>query len=199
MQITQIETAGKKCRIYLNDEPAFLLQPSEVRSLKLTEGEELAPEVREKILGEILTKRARLRCMHILKSMDKTEFQLRQKLLQEEYPEEIVEDALEYVKSYRYVDDARYAANYISSKASVKSRLQLKTDLLSKGIRADIVETALEELTQEDELEQILGWIRKKRYDPQTAQEEEKNALIRFLMRKGFSYGMIKNALTDNF
>ena len=82
---------------------------------------------------------------------------------------------------------------------SVKSRLQLKTDLLSKGIRADIVETALEELTQEDELEQIRGWIRKKRYDPQTAGEEEKNALIRFLMRKGFSYGMIKNALTDNF
>ena len=199
MQITQIEQTGKKCRIYLNDEPAFLLYPSEVRTYKLAEGEELSEETRERIFQEVLIKRARLRCMHILKSTDKTEYQLRLKLQQEEYPEEIADDALEYVKSYHYVDDERYAENYIRSKASSRSRMQLKTDLLSKGIRPDAADKALEALTQEDEQEQILAWLRKKRFDPGTASEEEKNALIRSLMRRGFSYGMIKNALTDNF
>ncbi len=199
MQITRIEKTGKKCRIYLNDEPAFLLYPSEVHTYKLEEGDELGEALQQKLYDEVLLKRARLRCMHILKSLDKTEYQLRTKLLQEEYPPEIAEAAVEYVKSYHYVDDLRYARNYIENRASSKSRMQLKADLLGRGIPSDIAENALEDLNEEDQEETIRGLARKKGFDPETASEEERQALIRFLMRKGFSYGQVKNALTDIF
>ena len=199
MQITKIEEAGKKRRIYLNDEPAFLLYPSEVRTYKLAEGQELDEQLQERIYTEVLVKRARLRCMNILKTADKTEYQLRQKLTQDGYPQEIADDAIEYVRSYHYIDDLRYARNYIGGRAGVKSKAQLKADLLSRGVPSDLADQALEDLGEDAEKEKIRTWMQKKHLDPESASREEIEAFVRFLMRKGFSYGQVKNALTDIF
>ena len=46
-----------------------------------------------------------------------------------------------------------------------------------------------------DETEQILFWIRKKGYDSITADQKETERLLRFLIRKGYSYADIRNAL----
>ena len=47
-----------------------------------------------------------------------------------------------YVKSYRYVDDLRYAQNYIRSRAESKSRQQITMDLLIRGVKKDQIDRA---------------------------------------------------------
>ena len=66
----------------------------------ISEGAELSEEQYKKILEETILRRAKMRCLNLLKTMDRTEIQLRQKLKQGEYPEEIIERAIEYVKGY---------------------------------------------------------------------------------------------------
>ena len=42
-----------------------------------------------------------------------TERQLRDKLRQGEYPQDVIEEAVAYVKSYGYVDDRKYYLRYL--------------------------------------------------------------------------------------
>ena len=77
------------------------------------------PQSEEEKSGDI--RRARHRALHILERCDRTEQELRDKL-EMNYRTEAVEDAIAYVKRYHYLDDMRYAVNYLNSRGRVKSR-----------------------------------------------------------------------------
>lgn len=198
MHITRLEKLAKgKQRVWLEDQPPFVLYAGEARSLPLSEDGELSPEQYQEILREILIPRARKRALHLLEQMDRTEAQLRQKLVQGEYPETVVEDAVAYVKGFRYIDDFRYACNYIRYRRDGKSRRQLFLELARKGISGERIRQALEaEYGCEDEGEKILRWMEKKQYDPGAAQQKEKQRMYQFLMRKGFQSEDIMRYLT---
>ena len=92
MTVTRIEPCGKtRYRIHLDGEPAFILYKGEMKNLGIREGEEVSPDTLETIYSAILYRRARLRAMHLLEDMDRTEAGLREKLRQGEYPEEVTE------------------------------------------------------------------------------------------------------------
>ena len=67
-------------------------------------------------------RKAKLRALHLLEYMDRTEKGLRQKLEQSGYPTEVVDEAIRYVKSYGYIDDKRYADNYLRTRSNGKGR-----------------------------------------------------------------------------
>lgn len=197
MQIIQIlELDRKRVRIRLEDGCEFALYKGERRQYDLREGGELSQEQFEDIRREILIKRARRRVMHLLEKMDRTEEQLRAKLRQGYYPEDVIEDAIGYVKSYHYLDDLRYAQNYVRSHRDKKSRRMLQLELQKRGVAKEWIRQALEEeYEQESEQEQILRWIRKKDYSSDTADLKEKQRMYQFLIRKGFCPNDILHAL----
>lgn len=188
MQIEQVaEIDKKRVRIVLEDGKNFVLYKGEGRRFHLKEGEELSEEQYEEIRSEILIKRARRRAMHLLEKMDRTESQLRTKLQQGFYSEDIIDDAIAYVEGFHYLDDARYARNYVRCQVERKSRRKIQMDLLGKGVKKELIEQALEEeYQQEQEQEQILRWVEKKHYAKETADLKEKQKMYQFLMRKGF-------------
>ena len=69
--------------------------------------------------------RAKRRALHILERSDRTEQELRDKLAKNYLPE-VVDAAVEYVKSYHYIDDHRYAVNYLNSRGKVRSSRQVE-------------------------------------------------------------------------
>lgn len=188
MLITQISELDKKRMMIRTDEAvSFVLYKGEVRKLALKEGEELPAEVYEEIRSEILIKRARKRAMFLLEKMDRTESQLRDKLRQGFYAEDIIEDAISYVKGYHYIDDTRYARNYVRCQKERKSKRQIKADLLQKGVDRDVIDSAMEsEYEAEAEQELILKWIEKRHYSIENSDRKEKQKMYQFLMRKGF-------------
>ena len=197
MLITRLEQINKKkCRVYLNDEPAFWLYYSEISRYHIRERQEFSRELSEEIYGSVLPKRAKLRCMNLLKLTDKTEAELYRRLLLEEYPEKVIAEALEYVKSFHYVDDLRYARNYIDSKKATKSRQQIQYELQSKGVPGELIEQAWEETEPVDVTEQILYWAEKKHFDICTEDTKECQKFYQFLLRKGFLYSDIMKAFT---
>ena len=130
--------------------------------------------------------RAKRRALHILERSDRTEQELRDKLSKNYLPE-VVDAAVDYVKSYHYIDDHRYAVNYLNSRGRVKSSRQVEQELLyKKGISKAVLEEAREEAEPQDEREQIRRWMEKKHLDPVTADRDEKRRFYQFLMRRGF-------------
>ena len=79
-------------------------------------------------------KRARKKAMRLLERMDRTEKGLKEKLTQAGFSGEAAEDAVSYVKEYGYINDQRYAENYIFSRIREKSRQRIFQELYQKGV-----------------------------------------------------------------
>ena len=197
MQIEQIVPLDKKrSRVCLDNGMVFALYKGEIRALALQEGQEVSAALYQEIYSGILLKRAKRRMLYLLGQMDRTEAQIRQKLQQGGYPEGIIEEAIAYAMDAHYLDDARYARNYVRSQQEKNSREQMRMSLYRKGIRRELAEQALEsEYILEDEQELILKWVQKKNYPGETASLKEKRRICQFLMRKGFHMDDILHVL----
>jgi regulatory protein len=129
----------------------------------------------------------RRRALYLLQQQDRTESNLREKLSRSNYPEELVEDAIAYVKSYGYIDDERYAGRFTESMSSSRSRKRVYQDLIKRGIDRELAASAVEENYQGDEREQIRSLLTKKNFDPEHADRKEQQRIYAFLLRRGFS------------
>jgi regulatory protein len=185
--------------VYLDQEYAFLLYGGDIRRYRLAEGEELATETYQKLMQEILPKRAKMRCMHLLETRDYTERELREKLERGGYPRESTDRAIDYVSSYGYLDDTRYAARYIDTYGDRKSRRLIEQELLRKGISRDILalswsadDDGSRRISEDDMIRKLLE---KKHFDPQTTDEKERRRLYAMLVRKGFDASAIADIL----
>lgn len=202
MKITAIEELSKaRSRVWIDGEFAFVLYKGELRLYRIREGEEISEETLKTIRQEVLPKRAKLRAMNLLKSREYTIKQLHDKLKQGGYPEDIITLALDYVASYHYTDDLRYAVSYMQSHETDKSRRRIEQDLMRKGIGKETLEKAWQTWEaqggEQDEQQMISELLEKKGYCSQKADLREKQRLYGFLMRRGFSGEQVRKALGD--
>lgn len=201
MQVTQIsEVAKSRFRVYLDGQFAFVLYKGDLRQLHIKEDQELSEESYQQIMAQILPRRAKMRCMNLLQSRDYTKKQLEDKLRQGDYPQECIDKAIAYVESYRYIDDERYAKDYIEYHIQTRSKARIETDLQRKGIAKDTVRAAFDKLIdmgiEQDEDAMIRGLLRKKNYCAGEATDREKQKMYGFLYRRGFSPESIFRALS---
>lgn len=204
MMITEILPVTKqKYRVVTDEQLAFILYKGELSHYHLQAGRELTEQEFRTIQEEVLIKRAKLRAMHLLTARDYTELQLRNKLEQGEYTQEAVETAIEYVRSWHYLDDQRYMEQYLSGFSGNKSRRQREQELQQKGISKEMIAAFRQKQEDigetQDETEMILELLRKRCRDPRSADEKEKRRHYAYLMRKGFDSGDIRRAWEQFF
>lgn len=202
MLVTQVtEISKNKSKVFIDSEFAFVLYKGELRIYHVQEGREMTESDYRTIVTEVLPKRAKLRCMNLLKSRDYTEAQLRLKLKQGGYTEDIIQQALSYVKQFGYVDDVRYARDYISCYAEGKSRMKIEYALLQKGISKETVEAAWdawqEEGNEQNEEQMIIRLLQKKNWNPETQDRKEQQKTAAFLLRKGFRMESIRRVMKN--
>lgn len=203
MKVTGIEELSKsRSRVFIDEEFAFVLYKGELRLYHVCVGEEMAKEDYDAIWNTVLPKRAKLRAMNLLQKKEYTTKQLHDKLAQGGYPEQIIQIALDYVASYHYTDDLRYAVGYITDYESVRSRRRIEQDLLGKGISKETLEKAWldweEQGGSQDERKMIQKLLEKRKFDPENADRKEIQREYAFLMRKGFSGEQVRKALFSN-
>ena len=132
MLVTKVEPVTKtKYRVELDQQFAFVLYKGELAKFSIREMEEYRKTVRE-IRTEVILKRAKLRAMHLLTDMARTERGLREKLKQGMYPEDLIDAAIDYVKSFGYLDDDCYAEQFVESRKGTKSKKEIRALLLQK-------------------------------------------------------------------
>ena len=145
-------------------------------------------------------KEARKKALKLLEHMDRTEKGLYDRLLRAGFSEVLAADALAYVKDYGYIDDTRYATNYIMYRIHDKSRQKIFQELQQKGIDRQTIQNAWEEaseLEEPDERELLRRMVEKK-YEPGTQlDEKEMRRLFGYLARRGFRSGDIFSVLEE--
>ncbi|MGN0406188.1 MAG: regulatory protein RecX [Bariatricus sp.] len=196
MIITEIEPVTKtKFRLYMDGEYVCMLYKTDLKSFGIEKDSEITDETWRRLKEEVLLKRAKLRAMHLLTDMARTEEQLRQKLRQNGYPEDVAEAAIEYVKSFGYINDENYVRNFIESRKGKKSRREIEALLAQKNVSGELVDKVFEEVYEEHSDQVAIREImRKKHWNPEEMDHVSVQKAYASLARKGFSYADIKKA-----
>ena len=87
---------------------------------------------------------ARESALALLEYRDRTEQELRQKLLDREYSKDEIEETVRFLREYRYLDDEAYAMRFIRSQSGKKSARQIRAVLERKGVSREMIASCLE-------------------------------------------------------
>lgn len=199
MLVTSIEEVTKnRYKVFLDEQFAFALYKGELSRFHIRVGQEVTLEDYESIRGEVIQKRAKKRVLHLLDQMPRTEQQLRVKMRQNFYTEDIIDGAIAYAKGFGYINDYNYVHLYVQDKIKSKSRKEINCLLMQKGIERDVIVQALDEIYgEENEIDAIRKLARKKRYEEHKEDRKEREKVLGYLLRKGFSYDDICVALEE--
>ena len=196
--ISRIEKRSSgRYQILLEGEDSFPLYVKELRQYGIEEGGMLEDQAYEENMRELLPVRAKKKALYLLERMDRTEQQLYRKLTEGGYPETIAREAVDYVKSYHYIDDVRYATVYIESRRATRSLRQIERELYQKGIAKEDFQCAAAQLEAPDEERQIRSWIEKKGFCVSRADRKETDRFIRFLLYRGYGMSVIQKVLRE--
>ncbi len=195
LDIQLVPRKKNKYKVHLQGGMDLVLYKREVKTYGLEAGEELSEEAYQRILEETLIPRAKRRAMHLLEKQDRTRKNLEDKLRENDYPQIAIDAAIAYVESFHYIDDERYARSYVHFHQEGKSKRRIQQDLMQKGIDRDVIALVLEEEYETSEEDMIRDLLRKKHYDPESADAKERSKMYRFLAGRGFSSGDISRVL----
>ena len=168
-----------------------IVYKTEIRRYNIEAGRELEDSDMNEI-HKTLISRIKNRILYLLEDSDKSIHTIKSKMRFAGYPDDIVDEVTELFTEYGYLDDKRYARNYISSMSVYmkKSKKAIITGLYSKGISREIIDEVIEEYEFGDR-ELILDTLRKKGYTQESLAEIDfsvKKSLISMLLRRGFEY-----------
>ena len=144
--------------------------------------------------------RARLKGLALLTKKPYTEKQLRDKLAKYEFAPEVIDDTIDYLKGYGYVDDVNYAVLFFETYRSARSLKRMMYDLTQKGVSKEDIEAAMGEIEESgesvaEEEAQIRHFLNRKNYDPETFDYESRQKLKASLFRKGYNFDLIEKCM----
>ncbi|MCI6206177.1 MAG: recombination regulator RecX [Corynebacterium glucuronolyticum] len=143
----------------------------------------------------------RERALMLLDSRMRSAYELTERLVQADFPRDVVLAVVEELKRAGLVDDVLFAEEWVRVRHARrgKSAMVLDRELKCKGVNAEIRAHALEQITDEDEESMVRTLIEKKARSIKTipADRKEHNRILRRLVgvvvRRGFPQDLCLN------
>lgn len=131
----------------------------------------------------------RKKAMTLLNHNDRTEWELRDRLQRADFEENVIEDAIAYVKSFHYIDDLRYATRFAEIYSQTRSIQRIRQDLQKRHVSEEYISIALESVSYDDTealRKELDKQLRKYSMPLEELSYEEKQKIAGRLYRKGF-------------
>ena len=127
-----------------------------------------------------------------------TKKELIDKLVKREYDISIAREVADYLEEAKYIDDADYARRFIHDAVNIKKHgmARIKRDLLQKGVDGVVVDAVAADL-RPDTKSVLAGLVESKAANMDLSDEKQLNRLNGFLLRRGFGYSDIREAVSE--
>lgn len=196
-QITDIKEQSKnkkRVSVFLDGEFYCGLDLVTALKYRLKKGEFISENELIKIQFDAELQACFDRALKFISSSLKTEKQVRDKLKSLGYLDEVIDKALEKLKSYDFIDDEDYSNKYVSTYKGVKGKRLIKLELQKKGVSEAFIDTALKETeNQKDACLKIAEkYLKNKEITKQNLLKCYKH-----LLSKGFDYDDSKSAISS--
>lgn len=137
--------------------------------------------------------------LKVIEFKDRTEKEIREKLTQKGYDENIIEDEIAFLKDYGFINDLRYAQRFISDAINLKKwgKVRIRAELLRKGVDREIIDNAVEDAFMDVDDDRLLNEMRRRFKNSDLSNIKERTRIFNFYMRRGFSPDEIKGAMNQ--
>lgn len=193
--ITQISVQAKdknRCNLYLDGKFFCGLSIETVVKNKLKVGVSVTEAELDAIQYDSEKLHALEKATNYLSKALKTERQMKDYLFGKGYGNAVVFFVIDRLKEYGYIDDLSYAQSFIRTYMDKKGVKLLSYELKLKGVDGDVISTALEMLSQE---ENPAIAIAEKFCFNKEVNKDLISKLYRKLVSKGFTYDQVKQAI----
>lgn len=161
--------------------------------------------VDEKILKDLIAEddyiKAREMGLRQLESSFKTEKQIKDKLDEKGFEEDIIEQVIEKFREYNLVDDKKYTEMFLKEKLRSRGLRKASYELSQKGISKELVAEVSEEINTYDMEEASCRAHGVKKYEQLRKKETDpyklKNKLFTFLSSKGYDYDLVNSIMGE--
>ena len=167
--------------------------------LNLSVGQTFDSERLADVIRKESTRKARESALRLLGYRDRTESEIRRRLMGNDFPEDIVDEVIDHLSRAGLLDDGKFSRDWVKSRTLSKpmGRTRLAWELRAKGVEEPKVEAALEALDENAEYEMALSLARKKAEKSDICDPSFRNRTASFLRRRGFSWDAITRALDE--
>ncbi len=135
--------------------------------------------------------------LYLIEFKDRTERELRDKFREKGYDKNDIEDEIEFLKNYGYINDKRYAEHFTHDAINIKKwgKMRIRTELLRKGVDRETVDNTIEDAFFEVEDDLVLKQMQTRFKNSDFSNIKERTRIFNFFMRRGFSSDEIKGAM----
>lgn len=199
-KISQQKRDSERYNIFIDEQYAFSVHESVLVKFELTKGMTLDNWETDEIVYADQIEKAFNRALHFLSFRMRSEMEVKKKLLEKDYGEAIVLEAIVKLKRLGFLNDEAFSEALVRTEknSSLKGPRAIQQSLYKKGIPKELQTQALEEYTMEDQMDNALKLAEKTiRSNSQQPPAQVKQKIQNTLARKGFSFEQIKQVLNS--
>ena len=168
MIITDIQPQVKnqsRLSVFIDGKFAFGIDKNDCLFMGLKIGDTLTQERYNYIIDNAVYTNAYKKADRFIGFKMRTEKEVRDKLKEEEYSDDIIERVISSMIKYKYIYDETYAQMYANDCRSIKKwgPQRIKIELYKRGVNTSAIENALQNLNIEDTDEIIKNLLEKRR------------------------------------
>jgi regulatory protein len=191
--ITAIEPQSKNPRrvnLYLDGEFALGIANILVAWLKV--GQQISDEKLAVLQNEDVFETMKQKSLHFMGYRLRSCEEVRRNLISHKCGEKMVEEIIQYHQQSGLLDDQEFACAWVENRNTFRQRSKsvLRLELLRKGISEEIIQTVLDETTDDQTLALEAARKQARRY-ASLEWYEFRQKLGGFLARRGFSYATL--------
>ncbi|MBO5387869.1 MAG: regulatory protein RecX [Lachnospiraceae bacterium] len=138
------------------------------------------------------------KAVNLLAFKDRTTQEIIQKLKEKGYSDDDIEETVDKLSYYGYLNDQNYTISYIKDNASKKGKKLITNELSKKGVDKSVIDFACEEV-EIDELSSIDYIISHRFSDANFKDEKTYRRIVNYFLRRGFTYDNIKRSIKAQY
>ena len=198
--ITAIEPQVRhkgRVSIFVDGEFAVGLDEKVAQTLGLSVGQSITAEALQTMTAAEERHQASESAYRLLAFRARSEKEIADRLRQKGYDDSIIVEVTGRLRENGYVDDAAFAASWVSSRGKSRGARLLTQELRQKGVdKETVAETLSEVRSEDDEVQAALQVaVRKVGERPVDQSREAQAKTSAFLQRRGFSWPIVRQVL----
>ncbi|MGB3544026.1 regulatory protein RecX [Rubrivirga sp.] len=199
-RIAQQKKDLERASVYIDDAFAFGLAIELVIGAGLKKGVAITAERQRELLTRQETFSAKSSALAGLSNRARTSDEVRKALVRKGFAETVVEDTVAGLEDAGLVDDESYARAFVKSRFDGRGYgpARLRQDLQRKGVARSVIDAALEELTETEDLEGEAREQAAKKWRSLSSEEDvrkRKKKTLDFLVRRGFGFDTARSVV----
>jgi regulatory protein len=187
-----------RVNVYLDGDYAFGL--ARLVAAWLNVGQELSAEQVEKLRSQDTNEAAYQAALRLLSLRPRAEIEIKQRLVRKGFAEAVIDETLNRLREKELLNDTLFAQAWVENQSTFRPRGRrlLQLELRQKGVQ----ETDIEEALNEVQDEAVLAYQAAERPAQRLSGlewPEFRLKLSQFLVRRGFSYDVISQTVTQRW